>query len=314
MTSRGLRGLAATVLPAAFLAAAPDAAAQTPPSPAAPVFRSEVEFVHIDALVTRSGRPVGGLGPSNFELKDNGVRQKLELVAAESRPLLAVLVFDTSSSMAGDKLVALQKAGEAFLDGLRPLDQAALMAFSEEISWIAGPTEDKAGVRRALDRLTAAGATALIDALYAAITLSDSGRRPLVVLFSDGWDNQSFLDERDLRLTAERANALVHVVSWQPPLEGPMPGSNVPIPVEPEHERMLRQIAESTGGRLWGADSPARLRDAFAAIAEAMGHRYVLRYEPQGVTREGWHRIELRLRGEKGDVQVRRGYWVPPRR
>ena len=41
-----------------------------------------------------------------------------------------------------------------------------------------------------------------------------------------------------------------------------------------------------------------------------MGHRYVLRYEPTGVKRKGWHRIDARLRGVKGDVHVRRGYWV----
>jgi hypothetical protein len=41
-----------------------------------------------------------------------------------------------------------------------------------------------------------------------------------------------------------------------------------------------------------------------------MGHRYLLSYEPTGVRREGWHRIEARLRGVRGDVHVRRGYWV----
>ena len=41
-----------------------------------------------------------------------------------------------------------------------------------------------------------------------------------------------------------------------------------------------------------------------------MRHRYVLRYEAQGVKREGWHRIEVRLPPGKGDAHVRRGYWV----
>ena len=66
----------------------------------------------------------------------------------------------------------------------------------------------------------------------------------------------------------------------------------------------------SRGWTLLGRDSPGRLRQAFGAIADAMGHRYVLSYEPTGVRREGWHRIEARLRGVKGDVHVRRGYWV----
>ena len=81
-------------------------------------------------------------------------------------------------------------------------------------------------------------------------------------------------------------------------------------PPEPDHIRALRQIAEASGGRFWGADSPERLRRAFAEIADAMGHRYILRYEAQGVKRDGWHRIEIKLRAQKGDVQARHGYWV----
>ena len=41
-----------------------------------------------------------------------------------------------------------------------------------------------------------------------------------------------------------------------------------------------------------------------------MAHRYVLRYEPRGVKREGWHAIEVALKGQKGDLHARRGYWV----
>jgi hypothetical protein len=69
-------------------------------------------------------------------------------------------------------------------------------------------------VGRALLRLSAGGATSVLDALFAAITLSDTGERPLIVLFSDGEDNMSWLAERQLRSVAERSNAVVHVVSW----------------------------------------------------------------------------------------------------
>ena len=138
----------------------------------------------------------------------------------------------------------------------------------------------------------------------------------LVVLFSDGEDNVSWLDQRQVRAVAERSNALIHVVGWRPPAAGPadpaIDGSAPPLR-EPEHWRSLREIAEVTGGRLWEADSPDRLRHTFAAIAQAMSHRYVLRYEPRNVTRLGQHRLELRLRRVKGEVRARRGYWVGAR-
>lgn len=291
-------------------------AAETVLAQTQPVFRADVETVYVDVFVSLGGQPVPGLKAGDFELKDNGITQRLELATAETLPLLAVLVFDTSSSVDGERLAALRAAGEAFLLGLRPADQAALVTFSQEIAWLAGPTSDKAVIRGALERISALGITAAYDGLYAAIALSETSGRSLVVLFSDGEDNVSFLSEQQLRGVAERSNALIHVVGWRPAAQmgwrpGGFGGVSEPFEVpEPEHIRVLRRIAEASGGRFWGADSPQRLREAFAAIADAMGHRYVLRYEPSRVKREGWHRLEVKLRGHKGEVQARRGYWV----
>ena len=283
------------------LAATSRGGAQTPP-----VFRAEVEEVYVDVFVTRSGQPVPGLRASDFDLRDNRVPQQVELLSAESRPILAVLVFDTSSSMDGQRLDALRAAGEAFLEGLKAADQAALVSFSEQILWLAKPTPDKALVRSALASLQAQGATSVYDALFAAITLSDQTLRPLIVLFTDGEDNASWLDERQLRAMVERSNAIVHVVGWRP---RPDFRSGTPLQTSAS-EPILRDIAEATGGHFWGADSPARLQMAFTAVADAMRHRYVLRYAASGVKREGWHRIEVRLKSGGGEAHARRGYWV----
>jgi VWFA-related protein len=297
---------------ACLLSAAPRA---TPQAKEPPVFRARVETVYVDAFVSRGGRSVPDLQASDFELKDNGVRQRVELVAADSLPLLATLAFDTSGSVAGAKLEALRAAGDAFLDALRPRDEVALLAFSDEIRWLTPATRERPRVRAALQQLRAAGATSALDALYAAVTLPLAQARGLVVLFSDGEDNLSWLDWKQVRLMAERSNTLVHVVGLRPPGQSPSEGSGQDVPprageLELEHIWALRQIAEATGGRYWEAEAPERLMDAFAAIARAMGERYVLRYEPEGVKRPGWHEIELRLRGRKGDVHARRGYWV----
>jgi Ca-activated chloride channel homolog len=289
------------------------AKAQAPTAPS--VFSSRVEAVYVDVFVTRADQPLLGLGASDFELRDNRVRQEIELLSAESRPVLAVLVFDTSSSMEGEKLVALRAAAETFLDALHAADQAALISLSDEIAWLAPPTTDKAAVRGALAQLRARGGTALFDALYAGVTLSATSSEPLIVLFTDGKDDVSWLGARQLQETVERSRALVDVVgySW----EGTRSPARRPLDElwatsEPEAERALRELAETSGGRLWEADSPARLREGFAAIVDSMHHRYVLRYQPTGVKREGSHRIEVRLKNRKGEVHARRGYWVAP--
>jgi VWFA-related protein len=300
---------------AVLFAACVSAPAAFGQAPAPPVFGVRVESVYVDAFVTRDGQTVRGLTAADFELEDDGVVRPVELVSGDQLPLLAVLAFDSSASVAGPKVAALQAAGAAFLDGLRPPDEAALLTFNEEVRWGSPPTPAKARVRDALAVIQPRGGTAVLDALYAAVSLPESRARSLVVLFSDGEDNMSWLNEAQVKAVAERSNALVHVVGIarpyvRPVQGGALSGQSFRAATEDPHDRGLRQIAEATGGRFWTAESPDRLRQTFAAIAEAMGHRYVLRFEPQSGRKPGWHRLELKLRGKPGRIEARRGYWV----
>jgi len=239
-----------------------------------------------------------GLTASQFELKDEGRRQSPELLSVESLPLTTILVFDASESVRGARLSALREAAGAFLAGLRPQDEVGLIAFSEEVRRVLPPTADKAAVERALAGLQGAGPTALWDALSAAITVLPARSRGLVVLFSDGQDNTSWLDVKRVKEQAARSNAVVQIVGVSPP-----------PPAEPAYVIELRDTAEATGGRFWRADNPGELAVAFRAIVEAMNARYLLRYDPGPAALPGWHRIELRLLGAKGDVSARQGYW-----
>ncbi len=286
------------------------AAAQQPAT-----FETKIEAVYVDAFVTRKGVAVTGLTASDFELKDNGIRQSVELAAVDAVPVSAVLVLDTSGSVAGDTLASLQVAGRAFLDGLRAGDEATLLTFSHEIRRRVPSTRDLAQVRRGLNDLTAAGHTAIWDALYAGLKVPVGRERAMLVLFTDGQDNLSVLGEEDVLAVAVEANVLVHVVGLSGARPQPLfrPGIfGRPPPEEPDGARALRRVAEATGGRFWEAASPSRLKDAFAAILESMKTRYVLRYEPEGVLREGSHRLEVGLRGGAGEVRARRNYIVVP--
>ena len=287
------------------------------------MFGVEVENVYIDAFVTVRGTPLQGLAAKDFELRDNGVVQSLEIAASEAQPLLAVLALDTSGSLDGGKIEALRAASQVLLDSLRPEDEATLFGFADGIQWLAPPSTDKAAVSRALSTVQTGGGTTILDALYAALVLPKARGRTLVVLFTDGADNLSWVDRKRMQVIAERSNAVIHVVSLSLPAtlvatsqgdrvgpEGEARPVEKPRVVEFENTWALRTIAEATGGRFWQAESLDRLRPAFAAIAEAMGKRYVLRYAPENVKRAGWHTIDLRLKGKKGEVRARNGYWA----
>jgi hypothetical protein len=73
-------------------------------------FRSQVTAVRLDVLVVNDGRPVAGLTSSEFEVFDNGVRQEVTAVQAESTPLDVVFALDRSQSVGGETLIRLKEA------------------------------------------------------------------------------------------------------------------------------------------------------------------------------------------------------------
>jgi VWFA-related protein len=286
------------LLTSLLLAAASD---QTPPT-----FSAESHTVSVDVSVSRRGKPVTDLAAADFELRDDGVRQTVTLANLEQLPLCVMLAFDTSSS-SEPKLGDLKAAAHALLKGLKPGDEAGLLTFSHRLRLLARPTTDLAAVHDALDRIRTSGATSVFDALYAALKLPTPGRRALVVLFSDGEDNMSFLSPSQLQAVAARANVLLAVVGLR---QAQVPGTPA-VWTETNGARVLRGLAESTGGDVWWADSSARLPETFERVLSAMKTRYVLQYDPADVARAGMHRLDVRVKRPGMDVRARRSYSVP---
>jgi VWFA-related protein len=288
--------------------------------PPVPTFRASIEAVYVDVFVTRGGEPVRSLTAADFEVRDNGVRQDVALVGLDEVPVVAVMVFDASASVAGARLQDLQAAGHALLAGLRPQDRAVLVTFSHELRVAASQGGDPGAVRRALDGVVPRGHTAVWDALYAGLNVRVGESRPMLVLFTDAEDNQSWLSADDVLKVARESDALVHVVAIvSPPAESSTvvparAGLRVDRGAEDRPQLdALRKIAEATGGQLWPAGDSSQLERTFLRILAEMQSRYLLSYTPSGVAREGWHPLRVTVKGRKGIVRSRSGYFVPAR-
>jgi VWFA-related protein len=257
-----------------------------------PTFSSRVEAVRVDVLVTDNGQPVRGLGPGDFEVRDNGVLQQIDLVSFEQTPLDVVLSLDMSDSVAGERLERLRAAGSAVLAGLEAEDRAALVTFSQKVALGARLTSDLTAVRSALGRASGAGETALIDGTYAGLTIGGSDEhRGLLIVFSDGLDTSSWLGASQVLDAAKRSDVVVYAVSVRSPLK-------------PE---FLRDLTSLTAGRLFEVEKTEKLDAIFAGILEEFRHRYLVSYTPRGVSKGGWHRLEIRVK-RNGTVKARPGY------
>lgn len=256
-------------------------------------FTSRIDAVRVDVLVTENGQPVPGLTPDDFEVLDNGVRQRVDLASFEQIPLNVVLALDMSASLQGLRLGHLQAAGKRVLDGLKPGDRAGLVTFSHVIASSQGLTDDLDRVRTALDQARGEGQTSLIDATHAGMLLgeSDAGRS-LLIVFSDGVDTSSWLTSDAVLETARRGDVVVYGVE-----------------IGERRASFPRDLSEVTGGRLFAVESTKDLAAAFSRILEEFRMRYLVSYSPQGVPTGGWHRLDVRVKNRGVTVQARRGYF-----
>lgn len=273
-----------------------------------PVFPASVARVYVDAFVSRGGQPVRGLTASDFELRDDGVPQTVELVALDQAPLTVVLALDTSSSVAGTMLDTLRAAARALVEGLPPRDHVGLLAFSHRLDLIGGPERRREDLLAALGRLKAEGATAMHDAIYAAMRLSSPDERRVIIVFSDGADNRSWLSAADLDDSSRRTGAIVYAVCRTPEEEIQGGGRGRPPQRESGFLREMRLLAESTGGLFLDAQDPAGVAARFRRVLEDMSTRYLLAFTPSG-TQPGEHRLDVKVRSGRASVRCRRSYW-----
>ena len=257
-----------------------------------PMFSSRVDAVRVDVLVTDAHGPVRGLGAGDFEVRDNGVLQQVDLVSFDQIPLNVVLTLDMSASVAGNRLDRLRSAGEAILRDLKPGDQGALVTFSHVVRLAAGMSTDIASVRTALTRANGDGGTSLTDGVYTGIVAgqADAGRE-LLIVFSDGLDTSSWLPADRVLDVAKRSDVVAYVVA-------------VRSGAKPE---FLRELTSFTGGRLFEVEKTGDLDAIFVGILEEFRQRYLVSYTPRGVTREGWHKLDVRVK-RGGTVKARPGY------
>ena len=256
-------------------------------------FTAKTEAVRVDVLVTENGRPVLGLKPTDFELLDNGVAQQIDHASFEQIPLNVILTLDMSDSVAGARLDHLRAAGRAFLTALKKEEQAALITFSHVVALGSNLTNDFGRVRAVLEAAEPSGGTGLVDASFSSIMLAESDvGRSLVLVFSDGLDTASWLLPKSVLDVARRSDAVVYGVTAGRLRRGDF----------------LRDLSELTGGQLYEVESTADLGPIFVGVLEEFRHRYLLSYSPRGVSTDGWHRLEVRVKRRGATVKARPGY------
>src|SRR5689334_5362745 len=100
------------------------------------------------SVTNAAGEPVA-VSASQLKLTENGQPVKVETVSGKGEvgPLTTLLIVDVSGSMnEGDKLAAAKSAAQAYVDQMRPGDQAGLVTFNTQVKYVQAVTTDHAAL------------------------------------------------------------------------------------------------------------------------------------------------------------------------
>jgi VWFA-related protein len=272
------------------------------------VVRVNTDLVVLNVTVTdKAGQYVKALKASDFKVFEDGVEVPSNMITSfslQESPYAAVVLLDSSGSMEARFSLA-RSAAIRFLDGLREEDVAAVYRFDSKVERV----QEFSGGRDLAPTayaIRAKGMTTLNDAIIeAAKTLADRPEhRKAIVILSDGMDTFSKASSEKAVESALAVGASIFAVD--------MSSIEIANSARQQSAASLKGFAEKTGGRFVSTPGGPALRDAFAGIADELGHQYTISYRPINKKRDGkWRTLEVKVQQQDLTVRTRKGYRAP---
>ena len=273
----------------------------------------ELDLQQLFVTVTREERRVLDLEQDAFEIFDGGERQTPVTFERGDVPLTAVLLIDSSLSMEGAALHAALAGARAFVEGMRELDEAKVIVFSDRLLASTPLTGDPGEVSAVMESVRASGGTAIHDHLY--LAFKELERRPgrrVVILLSDGIDVESVLDMSDVEWKAGRMQSLLYWIRPSSALDAHSGFYSVWRDVRTSRQELktLASLVDSTGGRICRIARTEQAAEAFRDILRELREQYVIGYYPSNDRNDGaWHDVRVLVRAPGVRVRAGAGYF-----
>ena len=308
-------------------------------------------LIPVPVTVTdHAGRYVPFLKKQDFFVYEDGIRQEVAHFSDDWVPFHIVLMLDTSDSR-DEKKRAILQAATNFVADLRPNDRVMVTTFDGNNKTLCEFTNDHAVLTTAIQQAAKNKFVRLNTSLNARLhhvltqNLAPIAGRKAVVLFTDGMDREAFtcspsreemmrdsvtevrLPQRTFNLVEENDVVIYPIihnesVPMQRAVRGwPGTGTTFPSPSGLPHRSILlgtgsrndlKKLAEFSAGRAFNADTMNEVTQAFAQIAEDLGHQYTLGYYPSKALQPGqFHHLTVNVTGDSVRVRARQSYRVP---
>jgi Ca-activated chloride channel family protein len=281
------------------------------------VIRVGVNLVLVDATVkNKAGQIMADLKKEDFELREDGVAQKLDVFSRDELPLEVALVLDLSDSIE-PFLGPLRDAANTALAALKADDEVALFTFSTQAQLRVPFTKDKSKIAEEINTFRAGGATNINDGIFLAsenlLKQPPKGRRVIILISDDVGTDAGGQGTRDIVTEAIAADIVLYnlkIPGYNPP-QTLLYASMIPGLVN------IRKVMDQTGGELFDVQDIAHLDPVFRALIQRIKTRYTLGYYTNASAALGKpHKLDVRLAssfGKKGKDYVilsKNGFYV----
>jgi len=290
----------------------------TTPTTAAPAqeplakepIRVRVNLVNVlFTVMDKKSRLILDLTKDDFRVLEDRQPQAVRFFSREADlPLRIGVLIDTSNSIR-DRLHFEQEAAIDFLqETLRPgKDLAFVVAFDVEPQLLQDYTDDVEKMAQATRNLQAGGGTALYDAVFFACKQKllifpppEPYLRRVMIVVSDGLDNQSEHSREEAIAMAQRAEVTIFAISTN--RSG----------LTERGDKVLKRMAEETGGRAFFPFEARDLAANFQEIAHELRSQYSLAYVPTNEKTDGTFRtISIEPLDKSLKVRAKNGYFAP---
>lgn len=218
-----------------------------------------------------------------------GFAQPTSVVRVPRERATVIVAIDVSLSMEADdvaptRLQAAQEAAQTFIAELPPTLNVGIVGFAGTASVLLPPTTDRITAERVIANLQLAESTAIGEAIFTSLDSllsvppdEDGERAPArIVLLSDGVTTVGRPDELAIQ-AAQSAQIPVSTIAfgtedgfiiYDDPDTEVIESEAIPVPVGGES---LQQIADSTGGAFFTAESVDELESVYDNIGSAIG-------------------------------------------
>jgi VWFA-related protein len=303
------------------------------PESSAEIIKIDVDLVKIDALVLQknTARIVGGLQKEDFLLYEDGIEQEITHFSQDQLPLSVVLAIDRGPTCPHPIDVwsdDAHRAAREAIDSLKPIDEIAVMAFTDTTKLILPFTRNRIMIENALNNIPPPAKTTKVahcfnlmfaDAAEHMFKASNpAGRRVIIVITSMTrlFDCSNGPSNRAATAAIYEAGAVVCAIIPKviiQRVENAMQTVATRVNKVVAAKYMdLEYLANETGGEVLG-NKPEKLDTTFQTLIDHLRSRYNLAFVSSNKQRDGTTR-KLKLDLDPARQQSQRKLVIKARR